>query len=220
MQTLHIILSICVLALIIFRHIQRNKIKSKPSVMNIDGLSKVSNMLSEDEFWSLIRKSLTETDSQEEQRNALIEQIGTLTPEEMIGFRLRTDKLLYDTYNSEMWCAGYIMNGGCSDDSFEYFRLWVISRGKDVYYAAKSNPDTLIKEVSEDRESYDFEDFWYVAIEAFKNKTGKDLYDYIDYDNFVTREGKYPQFDFTWKEEDSESIKKICPKLFERFKKS
>ena len=195
------------------------KSKQKPSVIDIEGLSKTSKMLSEDEFWSFIKKSLVETDSQEEQCNALIEQIGTLTPEEIIGFRLRTDKLLYDTYSSEMWCAGYIMNGGCSDDSFEYFRLWVISRGKDVYYAAKSNPDTLIKEVSEDKEYYEFEDFWYVALEAFKNMTGKDLYDYIDYDNFVTREGKYPQLNPTWKEEDSESMKKICPKLFERFQK-
>ena len=36
------------------------------------------------------------------------------------------------------------MNGGCSDDGFQYFRNWIISRGKEVYYAAKENPDNLI----------------------------------------------------------------------------
>ena len=135
----------------------------------------------------------------------------------MIRFRLRTDKLLYDTYNSEMWCAGYIMNGGCSDDGFEYFRNWIISRGKETYYKAKTNPDYLINEVVEGEDFYEFESFWYVALEAFKNKTGKNLYDYIDDDNFKAKEGNYVQFEFTWKEEEPESMKKICPKLFAKF---
>jgi hypothetical protein len=63
---------------------------------------------------------------------------------------------------------------------------------------------------------YDFESFWYVALEAFKQKTEKDLYDYIDDENFKTKEGQYPQFEFTWQEENPESMKKICPKLFEK----
>ena len=177
-------------------------------------LTKTAEMLDENLFWSIIEKSLKNTRSQDEQEQFLIKEISKLTPKEMIGFRLRTDKLLYDTYNSDMWCAGYIMNGGCSDDGFEYFRNWVISRGKDTYYNAKQNPDNLLSEVDEDAEMYDFESFWYVALEAFKQKTGKDLYEYIDNDNFKTKEGQYPQFEFTWKEEDPESMKKICPKLF------
>ena len=71
------------------------------------------------------------------------------------------------------------MNGGCSDDGFEYFRLWVISRGSEVYENARADPDSLITvadaEVPED--IFDFESFWYVALDAFKNETGKDLYD-------------------------------------------
>ncbi|ATL49627.1 polymerase [Chitinophaga caeni] len=183
---------------------------------NIDTtqLTKTAEMLDEDLYWSIIDKSLKSTRNQDEQEQFLIKEIGKLTPKEMIGFRLRTDKLLYDTYNSEMWCAGYIMNGGCSDDGFEYFRNWVISRGKDAYYNAKKNPDNLITEVDENAEMYDFESFWYVALEAFKQRTGKSLYDYIDDENFKTKEGQYPQFEFTWQEENPESMKKICPKLF------
>ncbi len=179
-------------------------------------LTKTAEMLDEKIFWDIIDKSLKNTNNQEDQEHFLIKEIGQLSPHEMIGFRLRTDKLLYDTFNSEMWCAAYIMNGGCSDDGFEYFRNWVISRGKDVYYKAKENPDNLITEVSNNIEFYDFESFWYVALEAFNKKTGKDLYDYIDSDNFKTKEGQYPPFEFTWEEENPESMKKICPKLFEK----
>ena len=177
-------------------------------------LTETAEMLNEETFWKIIDSSLRSSSNQDEQERNLISEIEKLSPKEMIGFRLRTDYLLYYTYNSEMWCAGYIMNGGCSDDSFEYFRCWVISRGKETYYNAKANPDYLVNEVVEGAEFYDFESFWYVALEAFKRKTGKDLYDYIDNDKFTTKEGSYPQFEFTWQEEDPESMKRICPKLF------
>jgi hypothetical protein len=179
-------------------------------------LTKTVEMLDEDLYWSIIDKSLKNTSNQDDQEQFLVREIGTLTPKQMIGFRLRTDKLLYDTYTSDMWCAGYIMNGGCSDDGFEYFRNWVISRGKNTYYQAKQNPDNLITELNKELEMYDFESFWYVALEAFKHKTGKDLYDYIDDENFKTKEGNYQQFEFTWQEEKPESMKKICPKLFDK----
>jgi Protein of unknown function (DUF4240) len=178
-----------------------------------DGPVKTAEMLDEDIYWQIVERSLEETEDQEEQEQFLIKEIGRLSLKQMIGFRLRTDKLLYDTYNSEMWCAGYIMNQGCSDDGFEYFRNWIISRGKDVYYNAKENPDSLITEVEEERE-YEFELFWYVALKAFEKKTGKDLYDYIDTDHFKMGEGNYKKFEFTWKEDDTESMRKICPNLF------
>lgn len=179
-------------------------------------LTKTAEMLDENVFWKIIDKSLKSTSNQGDQEQFLITQIGQLSPKEMIGFRLRTDKLLYDTYNSEMWCAGYIMNGGCSDDGFEYFRNWVISRGKEVYYNAKQNPDNLINEISKEQEFYEFESFWYVALQAFKQRTGQDLYNYIDEDNFKAKEGNYPPIKFTWQEDNPESMKKICPKLYDK----
>jgi len=164
----------------------------------------------------LIDNSLKNTKSQTEQEKYLVNELKKLIPTEIIGFRLRTDKLLYDTYNPEMWCAAYIMNGGCSDDCFEYFRCWLISRGKDTYYKASKNPDYLINEINKDLEFYDFESFWYVALDAFKAKTNKELYDYIDYDNFKTRKDFYPIFEFNWSEENPESMKAICPDLYNR----
>jgi len=183
---------------------------------NSNNLTKTSEMLDENLYWQIVQESLNNSGTQDGQQEYLVKRLQNLNPKDIVGFRLRTDKLLYDTYNSEMWCAGYIINGGCSDDGFEYFRNWVVSRGNDVYYKAKQNPDTLIEQVDEVAEFYEFEDFWYVALKAFKNKTGKDLYDFIDDDNFKFKEGHYPNFDFTWEEENPESMKAICPNLFDR----
>lgn len=188
--------------------------KEEPKTFN-EQIEKTSEMLDDSTFWAIVDLSLERTNDEEEQITFLIKEIEKLSPKDIIGFRLRTDKLLYDTYNSEMWCAGYLMNGGCSDDGFEYFRNWVISRGKDVYTQAKENPDNLISEYVVGKQYYDLEDFWYVALTAFNNKTGKDLYDYISAD-FKTSEGNYPPIEFTWKEENPESMKAICPRLFEQ----
>ena len=188
------------------------------SVGSNDGsliVTKTAEILDEDLYWKLVEESLKNSIDQDQQEQFLIKRLQKLTPTQIIGFRLRTDKLLYDTYNSEMWCAGYIMNGGCSDDSFEYFRCWVISRGKEIYYSAKLNPDSLADEVNDNIEFYDFESFWYVALEAFQAKTGKELYDFIDDDNFKFKEGDYSQFNFTWEEEKPETMRIICPNLFE-----
>ncbi|WHT40541.1 DUF4240 domain-containing protein [Myroides sp. mNGS23_01] len=181
-------------------------------------LEKTAEMLDETQFWTIVETSLQHSNSQDEQEAYLIQALEKLTSKEIIGFRLRTDKLLYDTYDSAMWCAGYLMNGGCSDDGFEYFRNWVISRGKEVYEQAKANPDTLIsqKDKAED-DLFDFESFWYVALEAFENQTGEELYDYIDEDNFDTNEGNYPSFEFDWSDEEPASMQKLCPKLYEHF---
>ena len=175
-------------------------------------------MMDEETFWELIQTSIEQSGGDQEcQINILVLELERKKPAEIVGFRLRTDKLLYDTYNSKIWCAGYTMNGGCSDDGFKYFRLWIISKGRNVFEAAKIDPDSLVTQDEDEIEFYEFEAFWYVALTAFNNLMGKNLYDYIDHDNFKFGEGNYPQFEFDWSEDDTESRKSLCPRLFERF---
>ena len=82
-----------------------------------------------------------------------------------------------------------------------------------------ANPDNLIDYIDDDDEMdfFEFELFWYVALEAFEEAVDADLYDYIDDDNFKTREGNYPNFEFNWEEDEPESMQKLCPRLFEKF---
>lgn len=129
-----------------FKNLFGKNEKSETPISKPSNLEKTAEMLDEDLYWKIVDISLKNSGNQDEQEQVLISEISKLTPKQMVGFRLRTDKLLYDTYTSEMWCASYIMNGGSSDDGFEYFRNWIISRGKDVYYKAKANPDTLISQ--------------------------------------------------------------------------
>ncbi|OFQ15124.1 polymerase [Prevotella sp. HMSC073D09] len=183
-------------------------------------LKPTAEMMDEEQFWAIVQTAVDEAGNDEDEYLEVVKrELSKLSLKEMIGFRLRTDKLLYDSYTSEMWCAGYLMNGGCSDDGFEYFRLWVISRGRKVYEAAMANPDNLIDYIGDDDEMdfFEFESFWYVALEAFEEAVDAELYDYIDDENFKTSEGNYPNFEFNWEEDDPESMQKLCPRLFEKF---
>jgi len=193
-----------------------NEIQADITTIAFDSLkiSKSSEMLNEDIYWALIENSIKGTDNQEDQEIFLITEIEKLSPQEIIGFRLRTDRLLFDSYNPDLWCAAYIISNGCSDGGFEYFRCWLISRGKEVFYSVKANPDSLMNQVVEGKESYEFEGFWYVAMNAFKNNTAEDLYSFIDYDQFVTNDENYPLLNFNWNADEPETMSKICPGLF------
>lgn len=189
------------------------------SKINLDSIhfTASSEMLDEESYWAIIEKSIQETTNQEDQEVFLISEIEKLSPKEMVGFRLRTDKLLFDSYTSDLWCANYIISNGVADDGFDYFRCWLISKGKEAYYKAKENPDYLVNIVGNEPQVYDFEGFWHVSLSAFKNRTDKEAYAYIDYENFKTNDEHYPILEFNWNIDEPQTMEKVCPVLFKKF---
>lgn len=195
-----------------------DSIEAAPRI-NLDSIhfAPSSEMLDEESYWKIIENSLKETTTLEDQELFLASTLEKLSPKEMIGFRLRTDKLMFDSYTSNLWCANYIVSNGAADDGFDYFRCWLISRGKDAYYKTQENPDYLVNLVGNEPHAYDFEGFWYVANNAFKNLTNKEVEAYIDYENFKTTDENYPILEFNWNVDDPKTMEKVCPVLFKKF---
>jgi hypothetical protein len=76
-----------------------------------------------------------------------------------------------------------VVHGGCSDDGFEYFRRWLVSRGRYVYEAALANPDSLAQLEARPGPDgvWEFEEIYYVAKEVFEEKGGEgDVRDYSE----------------------------------------
>ncbi|MEL1240259.1 DUF4240 domain-containing protein [Flavobacterium flavipallidum] len=196
----------------------KDSIEVAPRI-NLDSIhfAPSSEMLDEDNYWKIIDKSLKETNNQEDQEIFLSAELEKLPLKEIIGFRLRTDKLLFDSYTSNLWCANYIISNGGAEDGFDYFRCWLISRGKEAYYKTLENPDYLVNLVGNEPKTYDFEGFWYVANTAFKNLTYKEAEEYIDYENFKSTDENYPLLEFNWNVDDPATMEKICPVLFKKF---
>lgn len=182
----------------------------------------VTDLMKEDEFWQLIEESLKVAqaeheeigdEQQEVQHEFLKSKLMELSWQDIVKFRNRFDDLHMLSYKDDLWCAGYILNGGCSDDGFDYFRAWLISQGKETFYNALKNPDSLadLPQVTNDVEYYEFEDIIYVAGDAFTEKYKDDIYDYL---GDKPSQGK---FEMTWEFDDEDSMRKLCPKLMGKF---
>jgi hypothetical protein len=61
-------------------------------------IEKTSEMLNEEQYWNLVDNSLKVTQDKDQQGQFLISEIKKLSPHEMIGFTLRTHRLLNEMY--------------------------------------------------------------------------------------------------------------------------
>jgi hypothetical protein len=169
--------------------------------------------MSEEQYWQIIAESIKEGPYQSWQEHFLVHKLKTFTVEELVGYELRTELLMHASYTANLWCAADLLNNGCSDDGFDYFRYWLISRGKKVYHDSLQNPDSLVAQIDERKQFYDFEKFGYIAHKVFEQKTDGNLYDYIRDGLPHSRE---PEIQLTWDSEKPETMRAICPQIFDR----
>jgi hypothetical protein len=136
--------------------------------------------MTSDAFWDLIALGKTQVaegvDPLCERQAAVLETLlSRLSPSEIIDF----DRIFRDCMEAandwRLWGAAYIINGGCSDDGFAYFRGWLIAHGRDVYTTALRDPDALVDFVDGERDDYEGESMLYAAGQAYKATTGSEM---------------------------------------------
>jgi hypothetical protein len=69
----------------------------------------------------------------------------------------------------DLWGAAYVIHGGMSDDSFHYFRSWLIGKGQTAVTQAMTDPDGLGPYI-DDPEEVDNELLGYVAHEILEGR--------------------------------------------------
>ena len=97
--------------------------------------------MTEDEFWEHIRA--TRHADPAEHADRLTARLAKVPEEEILDFIHLWDEASWRAYRRDLWGAAYLINGGCSDDEFQYFRWWLILQGRVVYEAAITDPDSL-----------------------------------------------------------------------------
>jgi hypothetical protein len=96
-----------------------------------------------------------------------------MSADEIYGFQQELWQRLDESYRWDLWAVAFIIDGGCSDDGFEYFRGWLISQGRKYFEAALADPRQAAERAQPD--TIYCEDILYVAGVAYKAKTGKHL---------------------------------------------
>src|SRR5436190_6629643 len=96
--------------------------------------------MGEKEFWAIIHSCPGDDGAD---HDALVETLATFSEDGILQFAHWFDTFTNRAYTVDLWGAGYLINGGCSDDGFYYFRNWLIGQGKEVYDKAVADPDSL-----------------------------------------------------------------------------
>jgi hypothetical protein len=127
------------------------------------------------QFWDLIEQSRQSADDCETQARLLTRLLTQLAPTEIQEFDRIFEQLHTASYRWDIWGVAYIINGGCSDDGFEYFRSWLIGQGWQAYEAALADPESVGSLVGDEDEYVECEELFYAANRACKQITGSDL---------------------------------------------
>lgn len=130
--------------------------------------------MNEKKFWQLIEVVKSEAAANLESRPDVLQaHLSSLKPQDIQSFQQRYEALLLEANSWNLWGAAYLMNGGCSDDGFKYFRDWLISEGEKAFKGAVANPDSLALVTR--REYFELEPFGYAALKAYAAKGAGEL---------------------------------------------
>ncbi|MFD0852522.1 DUF4240 domain-containing protein, partial [Actinomadura adrarensis] len=100
---------------------------------------------------------------------------------DILAFQQILWNLMAESFRDPLWGAAYMINGGCSDDGFAYFRAWLIGQGRAVFERAVDDPDALadlptVQEAAEDwRDDFDNEEVLSIAWDAYRMAFGEEL---------------------------------------------
>ncbi|WP_202238474.1 DUF4240 domain-containing protein [Actinacidiphila reveromycinica] len=169
--------------------------------------------MDETEFWEIVDSTREAADDDpEEHADLLVERLAGLDPDAVLDFARHFETRFHRAFAWDLWGAADIMLGGADDDAFDFFRCWLIGRGRHVFEGALHSPDDLAVLAPEfDPETDgDAEDLGYAADEAYERLTGVRLPD-LELTPPEEPEGVRPDFD------DDRAMADRFPHLWARF---
>ena len=126
-------------------------------------------------FWAIVDRTAVHESDPDRQLEALRAELVALTAEEVVAFRNAFEAQLARAYSWDLWAVAYVAHGGASDDGFEYFRRWMVSKGRASFERLLTRPDDLADMLVDEVEGgLEFEEIFYVADEVWSEKTGLD----------------------------------------------
>jgi len=173
------------------------------------------------DFWNLIEQC------KDAQRPEVVleELLNGLSVKELMTFNHYFEWLENYASREDIWCAAYLLNGGCSDDGFSDFRRGLIAEGRSVYEQVIKNPDSLQAQWGKGYLSN--ESFGWVARRVFVRKMGVCMSEAIDilmsnayakhFDLYIDGELHVPPEVERWDFDDEAENRKRLPGLSRLF---
>src|SRR5687768_2171504 len=169
--------------------------------------------MDDSQFWEIIKRARSEADGDPEAiAEGVHDQLTELPAPEIESFDAILRSKIAAAHTWKLWGAAYLLNGGCSDDGFEYFRGWLVAQGQKVYEAAIADPDSLARFADPEDDYHECEDLLYAPMRAYESVTGKQL---------PIRPGETPQAPEPsgerWDFEDVDATAQHLPRLARKY---
>lgn len=124
-------------------------------------------MMTDERFWAVIDQARAGSTASASPKQLKI-VLGRLDNAEILDFGHKFYETLCDLNQWNLWAAGYVITGGMGDDSFHYFRSWIIGKGKIAFDLALRDPDELAPLI--DDQEVDNELLEYVALKVLEER--------------------------------------------------
>jgi hypothetical protein len=129
--------------------------------------------MDENGFWKIVQDANDASGGDMERKCVKLRQLISALPRaDAIEFAQLFDAMMDKAYSSPLWGAAYLINDGCSDDTFTDFRASLISRGRQAFERAVSDPDSLADEDSSESDWF-YEGYEYAANDGVEAAGGK-----------------------------------------------
>ncbi|WP_042454313.1 DUF4240 domain-containing protein [Streptacidiphilus jiangxiensis] len=162
-------------------------------------------------FWQLIEEARGSGPEGVAARASAV--LARREPGEIVAAQRGLWALMAASYRSSLWAAAYMINGGCSDDGFDYFRGWLILQGRETFERVVADPDALaelpaVRAAVAQGEDLDGEEALSIAWQAHLAATGAEL----PPRSFSVR---YPELDQAWNFDfdDKGEMRRRLPRL-------
>jgi hypothetical protein len=123
-------------------------------------------------FWELIDEARDDTapTAPAAEPGGLSDVLDELSDAELLAFHRMFAAQLARLNDWKVWGAGYVAAQGMGDDSFDYFRAWLVGKGEDAVKTALTAPDDLVDFLSDHAEEFDGELLEYVALDLIESR--------------------------------------------------
>lgn len=136
-------------------------------------MSSSTTPMTKDLFWSIIDETLQHSRNRGQYTKYLTNRLTLLKPESIFTWYNIFDYYLHYIYRDDFWNFAINQGEHATDDGFEYFTRWIVSRGHDVYMNALKDVNTLKKVGTKGNRT--FEEVPSCACDAYTFLTGDEL---------------------------------------------
>ena len=99
--------------------------------------------MNEQILWKLVQNAKEAKPTAYQQTQYLTLVISSYSAKDILSLKNIYWKLLKSSFTADLWAAAYVLNSGCSDQDFIYFRNWLILQGQATFKKTIQDPEYL-----------------------------------------------------------------------------